>query len=322
MRRLAVLLLGLLLPLSAVAAISGVATNATTGKPQAELPLILVQPGEQGMRPVGTARTNAQGEFSFDAEPPANGPLLVQALYKGVTYTKSIAPGQPRTGVAVDVFEVSNKGEGVVVDRHGILIEPMENALAIREFVFVNNTSRTTYADPASGTYRFWAPDNAKIDVTVTTQGGMPVKREAVKTGAANTWKIDYPMRPGQTQLEIGYEAPKGAKFSGNILHKNGETRLIVPRGLTLKGEGLTEFAPEPRTQAAIYGVPNGPFTVEILGKAQPPAQAEAAEEAGGGSPEVLPTRPRIYSKLYWIVGLTAAILALGLYSLASKTKA
>lgn len=320
MKQLVVFLLLGLLPLSA--AITGVATNATTGKPQAELPLILVQPGEQGMRPIGTARTNANGEFSFDNEAPANGPLLVQALYKGVTYTKAIAPGQPRTGVAVEIFEVSNKGEGIAVDRHGILIEPTENALAIREFVFVNNTSTTTYADSTAGTYRFWAPDAAKIDVTVTTQGGMPVKREATKAGAANTWKIDYPMRPGQTQLEIGYEAPKSDKFSGRILHKEGETRLIVPRGLSLKGEGLTEFAPEPRTQAAIYGVPSGAFTVEIVGKAQPPAQREADEEAGSGSPEVLPTRPRIYSKLYWIVGLTGALLLLGLYSLASKTKA
>ncbi|BDC50018.1 hypothetical protein F183_A23340 [Bryobacterales bacterium F-183] len=320
MKRQITAFLLLLAPLSA--AITGVATNATTGKVQAELPLILVQPGEQGMRPIGTARTNAQGEFSFDNEAPANGPLLVQALYKGVTYTKAIAPGQPRTGVAVEVFEVSTKPEGIAVDRHGILIEPTDNALAIREFVFVNNTSKATYADPSAGTYRFWAPDNAKIDVTVTTQGGMPVKREATKAGAANTWKIDYPMRPGQTQLEIGYEAPKGEKFSGNILHKDGETRLIVPRGLTLKGEGLTEFAPEPRTQAAIYGVPNGPFTVEIIGKAQPPPSQREADEEGSGSPEVLPTRPRIYSKLYWVVGLTAGILLLGLYSLASKTKA
>ncbi len=301
------------LPLSA--AVSGTAVNGTLGKPQAGLTVILVQASEKGMQPVGKAATNAAGEYSIDVEPQAGAPLLVQAIYQGVTYTKAIAPNQPRTGVALEVFDSSTKPAGVAVDRHGILLEPGDSKMAVREFVFINNTAKTTYNDPAAGSYRFAAPDDAKIDISITSPNSMPVRRPAAKAGAPNTWKIDYPLRPGQTQIEISYESPQTGSFAGNVLHKEGETRLIVPRGLKLQGDGLEEFAPEPRTQAAIYGIKNGPFSVTLSGKAVP-----VEREEDSGSPEVAPGRPRIYGKIYWIVGLMAAILSLGLYTLA-RTK-
>ena len=307
----------LVLALPLLAAVNGVVLNVTSGKPQAGVTVTLVQPSERGMDAVGTDVSAATGVFSIDKDPVVGKPLLLQAVYAGVTYTKALNPGKS-TGVQLDVFESSSKPVGIAVDRHGILLEPVEGKLAVREFVFVNNTSKTTYVDPQNGSYRFWAPDAAKIEISLTTQGGMPVKRAAKKTGAANTWTVDYPIRPGQTQIEISYESAKFDGFTGNILHKEGETRLIVPKGLGLKGDGLEEFAPEPRTQASIYGVKNGPFTVSITGKAAPPS-AEGKEESG--APEVLPGRPRIYDRLYWILGITAAILLLGLYSLSTRTK-
>lgn len=307
-------LLAMTLPL--MAAVDGIVMNGTTGKPQEGVPVILIQPSEKGMQPLGKAVSDAAGKFAVDKDAVPTAPILLQATYKGVAYTKTVPMGQPTTGMNVEVFESTNKREGVAVDRHGILLEPAEGKLSVREFVFVNNTSKTTFLDPAEGSYRFWAPDAAKVEVTLTSQGGMPVKREPVKAGSANTWKVDYPMRPGQTQIEISYETAKADTFTGNVLHKEGETRLIVPKGLALKGDGLEEFAPEPRTQAAIYGVKNGPFSVAISGRAEPPAE-RASEDTG--APEISPGRPRIYSRLYWILGITGAILCLGLYTLAKS---
>ena len=303
------------------AAVDGVVVNGATGAPLAGVNVTLVQPTERGMEPLGKAVTDAAGAFSMDKDPAATAPILLQASYAGVTYTKMVPPKQSRTGVRVEVFDSSAKREGIAVDRHGILLEPAGDKLAVREFVFVNNTSKTTYLDPQNGTYKFWAPDDARIEISVTAQGGMAVKRPAKKLAAANTWTLDYPMRPGQTQLEIGYESAKPDSFSGNVLHKEGETRLIVPKGLALKGDGLEEFAPEPRTQASIYGVKNGPFAVAITGKAAPPAEQSAGSADDSGAPEVSPGRPRIYDRLWWIIGITASILVLGLYSLAIRTK-
>ena len=302
------------LPLSA--AVEGIVTNATTGKPQAGVPVVLVQPSEKGMQQLGTATSDASGAFKIDKDPQAGGPILLQSTYKKVTYSKMIAPGQPSKGVPVEVFEAGTGREGVGVDRHGILFEPTEGKIIIREFVFIDNKSKVTYFDPDNGTYSFWAPADANIDVSITTQGGMPVKRPAEKAGTANVFKIAYPMRPGQTQIELTYEVPKADPMtvSGNVLHKDGEARLIVPKGYALSGDGLEQFAPEPRTQSAIYGVKPGPFKVTISGK------AEAVQEEDPGQPEVAAARPRIYTRLPWILGLAGAMLALGLYQL-SKAK-
>lgn len=316
MRRMLSLTAALLISSSAIAnaAVSGSVVNGTSGKPQAGLAVTLIQASAKGMEPVGKATTNAAGEFSFDKQPTAGAPFLLQAVYQGVTYSKGVAPGQPATGIALEVFETTNKPANIAVDRHGILLEPVEGKLAVREFVFVNNTGKATYSDPAAGTYRFWAPDDAKINVSLTTAGGMPVTRPATKAGGAGAWKVDYPLRPGQTQIEVSYEVPKTDTFAGNILHKEGETRLIVPKGFALQGQGLEEFAPEPRTQAAIYGVKNGPFSVTITGKAAP-----VEREEDSGAPEVGPGRPRIYSKMTWILGLMGGILLVGIYSLAKS---
>jgi len=311
-----------LISLPQMAAVDGIVTNATTGQPQAGVAITLVQAGQGGMQPLGKTVSAADGAFSFDKEATAGSALLLQSTHAGVTYTKMVQPGLPSKDIKVVVFESSTKPMGVSVNRHGILLEPAEGKLAVREFVFVDNTSKTTFFDPQAGTYRFWAPDDAKIEVSLTTQGGMPVTRPAKKV-ASNTWTVDYPMRPGQTQIEISYPYPKSDAFSGNILHKEGETRLIVPKGLSLKGTGLEEFAPEPRTQAAIYGVQNGPFTVTLSGaaEARKPEQAVGEGAAGdeSGAPEVVPGRPRIYGQLYPILGIVAAILLLGLYSLAGR---
>ena len=311
-----------LLSLPLIAAVDGIVTNATTGQPQVGVSITLVQAGQGGMQPLGKTVSAANGAFSFDKEAAAGTTLLLQSTHAGVTYTKMVQPGLPSKGVKVEVFESSTEPTGVAVNRHGILLEPAGGKLAVREFVFVDNTSKVTFFDPQAGTYRFWAPDDAKIEVSLTTQGGMPVIRPAKKV-AANTWTVDYPMRPGQTQIEISYPYAKADGFSGNILHKEGETRLIVPKGLSLKGTGLEEFAPEPRTQAAIYGIKNGPFTVALSGtaEARQPEQAAGGGAAGdeSGAPEVVPARPRIYDKLYPTVGIIAAILLLGLYSLARR---
>lgn len=312
-----------LLALPVFAAVDGIVTNVTTGKPQAGVTVTLIQAGQGGMQPVGKTVSAANGAFSFDKEAAVGNAFLLQSTHAGVTYTKMLPPGQPSTGVKVEVYESSTKPTGVAVNRHGILLEPGEGKMAVREFVFVDNTSNVTYFDAQGGTYRFWAPDDAKIEVSLTTQGGMPVTRPAKKV-AANTWTVDYPIRPGQTQIEISYPYDKADSFSGNILHKEGETRLIVPKGLSLKGEGLEEYAPEPRTQAAIYGIKNGKFTVAVSGTAEPRQPVKEEVTAGGGkddsgAPEVAPGRPRIYDRLYQVVGLTAAILLLGLYSLAGR---
>ncbi len=85
----------------------GVVVNGTTGKPQPNVIVSLVQPSQGGMQTLGSTKTDADGKFHIDKE--AQGPQLVQAFYAGVQYNKMVFPGAPATGIQVDVFDSSNK---------------------------------------------------------------------------------------------------------------------------------------------------------------------------------------------------------------------
>ena len=300
------------------AAITGTVVNGTNGRPQAGVVIKLVQPSQTGMEQLGSATSADDGTFSFDANPLGPNPVLFQATYQTVAYATLLRPKEPTTGVRILVYDSSAKRDAVVVDRHGILLEPSDKLLQVREFIFLNNTGKTSYADPANGTYRFVVPKDAeKLTVAITPPNSMPVTRPAEKTADAKIRKISFPIRPGQTQIEIEYTVPltDPLMFSGEILHKDGETRLIVPRGLALEGAGLEQFAPEPKTQSPIYGVKPGAFTVKIVGKAAPPEP----EEPDSGSPETKAHRPRVYDRYWWIMGLGLAIMVLALFVMASR---
>lgn len=301
------------------AAITGTVVNGTTGKPQSGVPINLVQPSQQGMQQLGTATSAADGSFSFDANPSGGGPVLFQSTYQSVTYSTLLQPNQPRTAVQVLVYDSNSKRDAVSVDRHGILLEPAANQLVIREFIFLNNSAKTTFADSANGTYRFVVPKEVdKLSVSITPPNSMPVTRPAEKTADPRIRKISFPIRPGQTQIELEYTTADPSAFSGEVLHQDGETRLIVPRGLALEGEGLEPFAPEPRTQSPIYGIKPGPFAVKIVGKAAP---AEA-DDPDASSPPTAAHRPRVYDRYWWILGLGLAIMTLAIFVMANRNAA
>ena len=308
----------LLTTLAAHAAITGTVVNGTSGKPQSGVAINLVQPGQKGMQQLGTATSAADGTFSIDAAPSPQAPILLQSAYQTVTYSTLVQPDQPKTGIQVLVYNSSANHDAVAIDRHGILFEPNDDILVIREFVFINNNGKTSYADAANGTYRFFVPTEArKITVNITPPNSVPVPRPAEKTDNPKIRKISFPIRPGQTQLDIEYGVPLTSplNFSGEILHSDGETRLIVPRGLSLEGEGLEAFAPEPRTQSPIYGVKPGPYTVKILGKALPPEP----EDPDAKSPSTTAHRPRVYDRYWWIMGLGIGIMLLMIVVMASR---
>jgi hypothetical protein len=298
-------------------AVDGVVINKSTGQPVGGLIVTLVQPSEKGMQAAGEAVTAADGKFTIPAA--GGGIQLLQAVYQGVTYTK-VAP--PASGEAVElaVFNTTNRADTAETEQHMLLLEPVPGELRVRETFILRNESNVTYRDPA-GSFRFYLPPMAKGAVKVTASSGaqgMPVTRDAKPVpGRANVYAVDFPVKPGETRFDLqwnvrGFAPP--AEFTTQVLHGKGPARLIIPRGVTVKGETLKELGVEPRTQASIYSMPNGApvtFLVEGAGTISNPA-AEENEESAGPPVEQLP--PKLYDRLPWILGMTFAILGLAFY--------
>src|SRR5437763_1392680 len=68
------------------AAIHGIVVNETTGKPQAGVQVTLMKL-EQGMVPIGSMKSSADGSFTIEAPPPsAEIPYLVRGDYQNIAY--------------------------------------------------------------------------------------------------------------------------------------------------------------------------------------------------------------------------------------------
>lgn len=304
MRRLPVLLL---LPLAALAAVEGTVINRTTGKPQPGTPVVLIRMSQAGMEPGQAGKTDAQGKFRLEGD--AQGMGMLQATYQGVTYNHLVQPGAPTTGLEIDVYDSSRNPGAARVSQHLIVLEPSGDQLGVTETFFVSNGGKTTHVDPARGTLQFYRPPEARggDQVSCTAAGGVPLQRAAEKTARADVYRVDFPVRPGETRFDVKYllAFANPGVFRGRTLQEGAATRLIAPRGVTLTGDALTAAGVEPSTQAAIYNVSASEFEVQVAGS----GSIRSEEESGPGVEQIL---PRVYDRLVLILGLAAAILILG----------
>jgi len=312
MKALAVLCV-ISLPLLAV---DGVVVNATTGKPQSGVAVNLVQPSQNGMVQLGNTTTDAQGQFKIDKQIPP-GPGLLQATYQGTTYNQIITPGMSTTGVQLKVYDATKKAGIARTVEHLILLEPGADRLRISETFVVGNDSNLTYNDPAKGSIQFFLPPatDGNAQVIITAPGGMPIPRPALKTPVAGIYKVDYPVKPGETRMDVSYTVPATNKFSGKIVGSDAATHLVTPGTVNVTGDGIELAGREPQTQANIYNLTGLDYNllIEGIGSLRPDDSAGAAGPGDdGGSPQVEIKKPRIYAQLPWVLSLAFAILALG----------
>jgi hypothetical protein len=307
--------MAVLLAFPALAAVDGVVFNATSGKPQPNAVISLVQPGRGGMQALGSVKTDAEGKFHFDKE--LQGPTLLQAMHAGVLYNKMIVPGTPTSGLQVQVFDSTNNPVATV-SQHFIVLQPGASEMAISEGILYRSDSNLTYNDATNGTLRFYLPPEAQgqVSVTINAPGGMPIQRPAQKTKDANVYKVDYPIKPGETRFDLNYVVPVITPliFSGKILHSEGAADLVAPNGVTLKGDNIELAGQEPKTQASIYQIKGASYKVEVegTGALQQAGAGGPSSDEDNGMPTIQEVKPKIYDRLYWILGMAFGILGLG----------
>jgi len=144
--------------------------------------------------------------------------------------------------------------------------------------------------------------------------------RPAEKTKEADVFKIDFPIKPGESQFEITYVLPVGSPFTfrGRVVNVNGMAagplRLVAPSGVTLAGTDIQQLGTEPKTQATIYNV-TAPrdFSVDITGTGSLHSNDGAESADSSDEPPVTEGAPQIYAHLGWLVAVAFSILGIGL---------
>ena len=311
----ALLIAFLSLPLFAV---DGVVINQTTGKPQGQATVTLYKVGADGPESLESAKTDAEGKFKID-KPTTGGPHLIQTAFDGVVYNKMLPPGTPSAGLRLDVFNASKQRGAVKVIQHMVLLEPGATELSVRESYFYKNDGKTSWNDSERGTLRFEIPAGTRgnVEVNATAPQGLPIRRAAEKTNEPGVMKVDFPIKPGESRIDLAYkmEFKSPGKFTGHTLEKSESTMMVIPAGVEVKGEGIESRGAEPSRQASIFSITADKYSVDLNGTGE--LQGPKTNQDDG--PEIATSPARITERKYYVFGLAGAILALAFMRLLQK---
>ena len=305
----------LILSVPAFAAYTGTVVNRTTNKPLSNATVTLYGFGAGGMQPVDHVTTDAQGNFSIDRT-VTGGPAMLRVEVDNVIYNKMCRPGSPTTNLTIDVYNATSDGASTKVSKHMLLFEPADGKLNVTESFLVENTGKTTWADPKEGTLHYFLPEAAggdNVEVKATAPDGMPVPIPTTKTSKPDVYAAKFEIKPGETRFDLNYAVPykEGDPYEGKIASKDDNTYLMVPNGVTMKADGATDIGTEPRTQVHIYGLKAAAYKIELTGAAVAPAASDSADQ-NEGAPQIEEILPRVYNKLALILAFALGILALG----------
>ena len=326
----------------AFAGVDGTVLNSTHRQPQAAATVTLYQTTQQGPQNLGSVKSDANGKFAFtqDVKPgQGGGPLLLQAVYGGVQYNLTIPPGSAQTGVVIPVYESSKTQGKALVGQHMVLLEPNPDGnMQVSETYIYNNDSDLTWNDPDGGTMRFELPagaDATKTEVNVLAPGGLPIRRAPEPTGKPNQFKLDFPIKPGESRVDIAWSMPfkSPGVFQERVLAKGGLTRLVVPPGVEVKADGLKVLPSPAEIKARIFEISTAGDVIKVNLSGSGSLQAPQQEEQGGGGGQSLSENlPKLYglavgnssfiqsvSAVKWILLSILGMLAFGFILLYRK---
>lgn len=275
----------LLAPFSPVygAVARGTVKNGTTGKPAADIEVILIQL-QGGMQPVLNTKTDAQGQFSFDFPAIGTQPMLIRAVYKGVMFHEPLPPGQNE--VQVEIYEPSRDPKTISVGTHFVIFQPSGSTLQVGEEYAIKNDSRPPQAYfREDGDFDFAIPAGATLK-QAAAQGpsGMPVVQAPIDKGK-NRYSVAYAFRPGDNGVRFSYDLP----YNGNrttvklpTVYPSARLVVVAPPSVQITGDGLQAGGQEQgmnvysRDDLAV----NSAMTVSVSGTAPPPSDSNAGADS------------------------------------------
>jgi hypothetical protein len=254
---------------------------------------------------------------------------IVRVDYQGVLYMEMLQPaGKNDVDVAITVYETTTSWDRVHVLVPHIAASAHEDHLQIEVQYEVHN-----HAEPArtiEGTdaqFRVYIPDD-KIEITrsFVSFNEVPIDRFPVPTDDPGIYRIDYPIRPGDTTIGISYTVPYASRSYtlAYTLPTDIENLAIyaVNPHMSVTSKTLALGAGESVHDMTAYELTNltkgTEFQLTFAGGdalSEPAAGgSEASAASGGGSTVViLPPRGENASFMLMVIMLLALLAFVGL---------
>jgi len=330
---LAAMLACLCASLSFAGTVTGTVTNGTTNKAASGVQVILIN--LQGtMQPVANTTTDAQGRYQIAHDSIGAGPMLLRAVYRGVNYHQPLTPGMATADI--QVFEPTDKASAFSITAHAIILQPNGADLTVgEEFNIANNTQPPLAYYKSGGSFVFTLPQGAQLgEVSAGGSSGMPVLQTPTSIDKVKgTWAIDFPFRPGNSEVRIAYKVPypeNATTLRTTSPYPSSDVAYFAPPTVSVTADG---FAPSGETQGFNVYLrksvnANAALTALISGTAPPRAANDNASGDNSQNPSVnsradsgdaaataasLTTMPARLDSVKWVLlGGFTAIFVLG----------
>jgi hypothetical protein len=279
------------LPVAALASapITGTVINRTTNKPSAgdEVTLLNLV---AGMQEVGHGTTDAKGRFSLSSVD--GGKYLVRVMHDTASYFQPVPDGA--SAVDVNVYDSGAKVAGVTTEV--LVVRAQTDAgganLQVTEDFVVKNASNPPMTQYSKEPFDLYLPEGAVVEASAAkSPDGVPTAQDLTPLGEKGKYTIIFPIRPGETQIEVAYHLPYTGKLALN-LKVAGLTEMVavnLPKSMSFT-PGDDKFAPvtgEPMTNSQTYvarGLSAGDGAAfEVGGSGQLPRDTRGSEQGAQG---------------------------------------
>jgi len=223
---------------------------------------------------------NVTGDFELIYEGDLTGQSwLIQATKGAAIYSvQGTSAAEP---VVITVYD--NSEEVDITARGGtIAVSAIQDTLDIGRFINLDNQSNPprTLAR-TSGTFSFKLPPGfGKVEAS-TSRGTMPLRQQLDIAGDVAT--INYPLRPGRTQLMVRtahpYDVSGENSYTIPLLDEQTFAHILVlPQSIDLQGEGLQFVSSDDEQGVKLYEWERQPGQTELQFTAIGMSAAEVPE--------------------------------------------
>lgn len=264
--------------------LSGTVENGTTGRMQPGAQVRLLLPSAN-MQSIARTRSGAGGKFQL-ALPENQGTLVLEAGFQGVDYFQTLPPAASQT--QIQVFNATASSRRLRIHEMATVLQPENGDLAVvNEFVIRNRLSPPVTWYQPKGIFRFVAPRGIIPDgAQVIGPNGMPIRKNPHLARQAGIFRIAYPLRPGETRIQISYRIPyaqKQAQVPLTALFPVDGMQVYVPPPMRFAAPGFTLAGAAEGYQVYQRAAPRGNIIAQVSGTAAIPAAMQAKADTGSG---------------------------------------
>src|SRR5207237_617730 len=200
--------------------------KGTTKKPAVGDEVVLMSISGGSEKESARAKTDSVGHFSVNVA-DVRGSRLVRVVHQGVTYEKIV--GRDANLVAIQVYDVADKMDGVTAIMDVQRFEARSDTLEVKQLVTMHNASKPPRTLMNDRPFSIQLPPEGQVLSGLVQLGdGEPLKSKPAPGERKGEYYFRFPLRPGDTRFAVVYRLLYNGEAVVEPRIRNGQERFVV----------------------------------------------------------------------------------------------